>query len=135
RIKIAVTLRLFHQDLAQNGERRIDFALLALLGERAQDLPHVVRRREEITAVTRDVLEQHQVPALQFADTHGNVRPRHAESIDDLVGAKRLRRYIKKRIYLPYGAVDAPTAAHLPEVEHERLNDWRQFQNSLSRKF
>ena len=63
---------------------------LALLDERADDLPDVVRRGEVLAPVARPVLEPHQVPGLQLLEAHADVGAGDAEPLDDVLGVQRL---------------------------------------------
>jgi hypothetical protein len=78
---------------------------------------------EVVAPVVRYVLRDREVPGLQFAQAHRDVGAGDAERLGDLLGVQRLGRDVEQGVDLPDGAVDAPSRAHLAEMEHEGLDE------------
>jgi hypothetical protein len=57
------------------------FLLFAFFGERADDLPDVVGRREMVAPVAGQVLQPNEVPSLQFLQAHRDVGAREERSL------------------------------------------------------
>ena len=97
--------------------------------EGAIELPELAATTiyEEVTAVVGAMSWKDKAPTLQFTQAHRGVGARNTERLDDLVGAERLGRKIKKRVDLANRTVDAPAAPHFAEVQHESLNERGKF--------
>ena len=67
RRRLLVVLEL-RRAFAQRRERRVDLAALAAFHDRADDLPGVVLRAEEVAPVAEHVRDVHQVPGEQFLE-------------------------------------------------------------------
>ncbi|MCY1226599.1 hypothetical protein D9M72_388390 [compost metagenome] len=127
RVALGVAGGRFEQRVAQHRERGLDLAAAALLGQHAEDFPHVFRRLEVLAAVARVVAQVHEAPGLQLLQAHAHVGARELQQLGDLVGIERALRQKDQRVDLPDGAVDAPLAAHLAEVGDELAVEGREF--------
>jgi hypothetical protein len=116
------------QEVPQDGERGVQLPLPALFRENADDLPDVVRRREMLPPVSREVLKANQPPGLKLLQPHGDIGTREAKRLRDFIGRERPGGQEQQGIDLPDGAVDAPPAAHFAKMQNEGLAYWREFQ-------
>ena len=69
------------------------------------------------------VTQLNQPPSLQLLEPHAHIGAREFQRVGNLVCVQRLGRNEQQGIDLPHGAIDAPAAAHLAEMQHEGLGD------------
>src|SRR5579862_2837925 len=122
----SLVLRGVVEALAQQPHRGIELALLALVHDDPEHLPHVLHALEVIALIAEDVGELDDAPALQLFEAGADIRPRDAERLDDVVSVEGMWRDVQEGVHLGDAAADAPLRAHLAPVQDEPLLDGRQ---------
>ena len=80
-----------------------------------------------IAAVAEDRHPADQIPGQQLLDGVGDVGPRHAERLGDILRGHRRLGEIKQAVDLADGAVDAPLVPHVAPVQDEPLDRGGEF--------
>ena len=114
---------LVEQQVPQHGQGRVELPPPTLLGERTNDLPDVLGCREVLAPVSRQVLQGARAARTAAPSApwiRWNARTRGASAISS--AWQRPRREEQQGADLPDRPVDAPSAAHFAEMQHECLN-------------
>src|SRR5271156_726372 len=71
--------------------------------------------------VPQNMHRPHNPPPLQLPDRSTHIRPRHAQSLRNLLRRQSPRRQIQQRMNLRHRTVNPPPRPHLPPVQNVSL--------------
>src|SRR5271168_1016728 len=105
----------------QHLPRRINLPPLPLLNHQPEHLPNILHRLIMLPPVAQHMHRPHNPPTLQLPDRRAHIRPRHAQSLRNLLRRQRPRRQIQQCMNLRDGAVNPPPRPHLSPMQNVLL--------------